>query len=123
MNRLSTRVRPQSQGKQISETEGSLNVEPIIRLRADANCECCRGKTLQCFTRARERRIGLAELRLEPKMHAGLVTNFDHASQRLIESGLYPPDYRILGFVREVGRVKIGEVVILNPIVSGRPVR
>ena len=46
MNRLATRVRPEAQGKQISETKGSLNVEPIVRLQADANCECRRGKTL-----------------------------------------------------------------------------
>jgi len=51
-------------------------------------------------------------------MHAGLVTYLDHGSQRLIESGLYPADYPILGVVREVGRVEIGEVVILDSVIE-----
>ena len=37
---------PQAQGKQISETEGSLNVQPIVEFKSDADRECRRGKTL-----------------------------------------------------------------------------
>ena len=43
----------------------------------------------------------LAELLLEPEMHARLVTHLDHGSQRLIESGSHPVNYRVLGLVRE----------------------
>ena len=32
-----------------------------------------------------------------PEMHARLVANLDHAPERLVESGLYSVDYRILG--------------------------
>jgi hypothetical protein len=55
-------------------------------------------------------------------MHARLVANLDHAAQRLVESGLYPTNYRILGVVGEVGRIEIAEVVILDPVV-GRATR
>jgi hypothetical protein len=48
-----------------------------------------------------------------------LVANLDHAPQWLVESGLHPADYRILGLVREIGLVEIAEVVILDPVVEG----
>jgi hypothetical protein len=51
-------------------------------------------------------------------MYAGLVTNFDHTSQRFIESGSDFANDCILSLVGKVGRVKIGEVVILDPVVE-----
>jgi len=51
-------------------------------------------------------------------MYTRLVTNFDHAFQRLIKSGSHSANYRILGFVREVRVVEIGEVVIFDPVVQ-----
>jgi hypothetical protein len=51
-------------------------------------------------------------------MYMGLIANFDHAAQWLIESGAHSANYRILGFVGKVGRVKIGEVEIFDPVVE-----
>jgi len=51
------------------------------------------------FSGAGEGRIMLAELRSEPEMHARLVPNLDHASQRLIKSGSHSTNYRILSLV------------------------
>ena len=67
----------------------------------------------------RERPVRLAELCLEPEMHARLVANLDHAPQRLVESGLHSTNYCILGLVGEIGTVEIAEVVILDPVVEG----
>jgi len=67
---------------------------------------------------ARERRVRLAELRLEPEMHTCLVANLDHLPQRFAESGVDSANYRILGLVREVRRIEIAEVVILDAVVE-----
>jgi hypothetical protein len=42
--RLSARIGPQAQREQIGKTEGSLDVEPVVRFQPDADRECCRGK-------------------------------------------------------------------------------
>ena len=47
-----------------------------------------------------------------------LGCNLDHAPERLVESGLYSTNYRILGLIREIGIVEIAEVVILDPVVE-----
>jgi hypothetical protein len=117
-DRLSARIGSQTQREQIGETEWSLDLEPVVRFQSDADRECCRGKALQSLSRAGERRIWLAELRLEPEMHARLVANLDHAPQRLVESGLHSADHRILGLVGDIGRVEIGEIVILDSVIE-----
>jgi hypothetical protein len=43
-DRLSARIGAQAQRKQIGETEGSLDVERVVRLQPDADRKCCRGK-------------------------------------------------------------------------------
>jgi hypothetical protein len=45
-DRLSTSIGHHTQRKQIGKTEGSLDVEPVIRFQPDADRECCRGKAL-----------------------------------------------------------------------------
>jgi hypothetical protein len=45
-DRLSARIGPQTQCKQIGETEGSHDVESVFRFQPDADCECRRGKAL-----------------------------------------------------------------------------
>src|SRR5690348_8580494 len=51
-------------------------------------------------------------------MHTRLVANLDHGSQRLIERGAHSTNYGILGLIREVRCVEIGEIVILDPVVE-----
>jgi len=43
-DRLSARIGPQAQRKQIGMTGGCLDVQPVIRFKSDADRECCRGK-------------------------------------------------------------------------------
>jgi hypothetical protein len=43
---LSARIGPQAQRKQIGETERSLDVQPVIGLKSNADRECCRRKAL-----------------------------------------------------------------------------
>ena len=83
-----------------------------------ANGKHRRRKALQRPSRAGKRRVVLAKLRFEPETYTRLVANFDHAAQWLIESGSHSANYRIFGFVGKVGRVEIGEVAILDPIVE-----
>jgi hypothetical protein len=45
-DRLATRIGPKTQREQIGETEGSLDVQPVIGFESEANRECCRGKAL-----------------------------------------------------------------------------
>jgi hypothetical protein len=45
-DRLAARIGPQAQRKQIGKTEGSLDVQPVIRFKSDADRECCGGKAL-----------------------------------------------------------------------------
>src|SRR5215469_18450748 len=68
MDRFAARIGPQTQAKQIGQTEGSLYVQPVVSFKSDSNRECRRRKTLQRFSRAREGAVRLAEFRLEPEM-------------------------------------------------------
>jgi hypothetical protein len=74
-------------------------MEPIVGFKSDSNRECCRGEALQSLSSARERPVRLAELCLEPEMHARLVANLDHAPERLVERGAHSTNYGILGLV------------------------
>jgi nitroreductase len=56
-DRLSARIGPQTQRKQIGETERSFDVEPVVRFQPDADRECWGGKALQCLSRAGKGRI------------------------------------------------------------------
>src|SRR5215831_17244685 len=118
VNCLPARIGPQTQPKQIGETKGSLDMEPVVTFQSGTDRECRGGKSRQSLSRGGKRRIRLAEFHLEPEMHARLVANLDHAAQRLIESGFHTADHGILGLVGEVRRVKIGEIVILYSVVE-----
>jgi len=96
----------------------AFDVQPVIGFEPNANGKHRRSKALQRLSRAGKRRVVLAKLRFEPEMYTRLVANFDHAAQWLIESGSHSANYRIFGFVGKVGRVEIGEVAILDPIVE-----
>jgi hypothetical protein len=43
---LSAGIRQQTQREQIGKTEGSLDVESVVRFQPDADRECCRGEAL-----------------------------------------------------------------------------
>src|SRR6202035_5866082 len=43
-DRLSARIGPQAQREQVGETEGSLDVLPVVGLESHADRECCRRK-------------------------------------------------------------------------------
>jgi len=43
-DRLSARIGPQAQREQIGEAEGSLDPEPVIGFKSNADRECCRRK-------------------------------------------------------------------------------
>jgi hypothetical protein len=42
MNRLATRIQPQTQSKQIDEMKGSFDVEPIVGFDPNADRDCRR---------------------------------------------------------------------------------
>jgi hypothetical protein len=46
VNCLPAGIGPQPQGEEIGETEGSLDVQPVVGFKSDANGECRRGKSL-----------------------------------------------------------------------------
>ena len=93
-------------------------MEPVVGFESHADRECWRRKTFQSLSRGRKRPVRLAELCLEPEMHARLVATSTVLRQRLVESSLHSADYRVLGLIREIGIVDIAEVVILDPVVE-----
>src|SRR5690348_2717552 len=93
-------------------------MEPVVGFKSHADRECWRRKAFQSLSRGRKRPVHLAELRLEPEMHACLISNLDDAAQRLVESGPNSTNHCILGLIGEVRSVEIGEVVILDPVVE-----
>jgi hypothetical protein len=93
----------------------------VVGLEPHADCEHRRDEALQRLCRAGNRRIGFAEMRLEPDMHARLVAHLDGASQRLLEGGRHPADHNVLGVIGNVRSIEIAEVVVPDAVIGLAP--
>ena len=81
--RWSPRIRLQPQCEQVSEAERRRNMQPVVKIQPHADCEHRRHEAFQRVGGARQRRVRLTEMTLEPDMHARLVAHLDSAPQRL----------------------------------------